>query len=53
MAGYSETPLAKKLGFKEGFRAALVNPPRGFQKELAPLPNDVDIMTGATVSRSI
>lgn len=45
MAGYSGTPLAKKLGFKEGSRAGLVNAPRGFQKELAPLPNDVQIMT--------
>lgn len=45
MAGYSGTPLWKKLGFKEGFRAALVNAPKGFQKELAPLPNDVKIVT--------
>jgi hypothetical protein len=44
MAGYSGTPLAKKLGFKEGFRAGLVNAPKGFQKELAPLPNDVQIL---------
>jgi hypothetical protein len=45
MAGYSGTPLWKKLGFKEGFRAGLVNAPEGFQKELAPLPNDVTIVT--------
>jgi len=45
MAGYSGTPLWKKLGFKEGFRAGLVNAPKGFQKELAPLPNDVKLMT--------
>ena len=41
MAGYSGTPLVKKLGFKEGFRAGLVNPPKGFQKELTGLPNEV------------
>ena len=46
MAGYSGTPLAKKLGFKEGFRTALVNPPKGIQKELAPLPNNVNISVG-------
>jgi hypothetical protein len=46
MAGYSGTPLVKKLGFKEGFRTALVNPPKGFQKELAPLPNNVSISIG-------
>lgn len=43
MAGYSGTPLAKKLGFKEGFRAGLVNPPKGFEKELGSLPDGVEI----------
>ena len=46
MAGYSATPLVKKLGFKEGFRVGFVNPPRGFQKELALLPSDVSISVG-------
>jgi hypothetical protein len=46
MAGYSGTPLAKKLGFKEGFRAALLSAPPGFQRELDPLPNDVRIIAG-------
>jgi alkylation response protein AidB-like acyl-CoA dehydrogenase len=46
MAGYSGTPLVKKLGFKEGFRAALVNPPKGFQSELDPLPADVKLQAG-------
>jgi len=52
MAGYSGTPLVKKLGFKEGFRTALVNPPKGFQKELAPLPNNVSISVG-TLTKSL
>jgi hypothetical protein len=43
MAGYSGTPLAQKLGFKEGFRAALVNPPKDFEKELGTLPANVEI----------
>lgn len=43
MAGYSGTPLAQKLGFKEGFRAALVNPPNNFEKELGTLPANVEI----------
>ncbi|MBA2527532.1 MAG: DUF3052 family protein [Pyrinomonadaceae bacterium] len=38
MAGYSGTPLIKKLGIKEGFRVALVHSPKGFQKELGSLP---------------
>ena len=46
MAGYSGTPLVKKLGFKEGFRAGLVSPPIGFQRELAPLPSNVSINVG-------
>ena len=29
-AGYSGTPLARKLGFKEGMRVAYVNQPDGF-----------------------
>jgi hypothetical protein len=41
MAGYSGTPLVKKLGFKEGFRATIVNPPDSFTSELDPLPNNV------------
>jgi hypothetical protein len=43
MAGYSGTPLAKKLGFKEGFRAGFVNQPKGFQRELGSLPGGVKI----------
>ncbi|MDQ6651524.1 MAG: DUF3052 domain-containing protein [Acidobacteriota bacterium] len=46
MAGYSGTPLVQKLGFKEGFRACLVNPPKGFQTELSPLPSNVKIIVG-------
>ena len=45
MAGYSGTPLPKKLGFKEGFRVGFVNPPKGFRKELGPLPDGVTIFS--------
>ena len=40
-AGYSGTPLAKKLGFKEGTRAALVGAAPNFRATLAPLPDGV------------
>ncbi|HEY2973177.1 MAG TPA: hypothetical protein VGJ48_11750 [Pyrinomonadaceae bacterium] len=43
MAGYSGTPLAKKLGFKEGFRVGFVNLPRRFKAELGSLPGGVTI----------
>jgi hypothetical protein len=46
MAGYSQTPLAKKLGIKEGFRVGFVNSPKGFKKELGTLPPDVKISVG-------
>ncbi|MBO6584795.1 MAG: hypothetical protein JJ953_01690 [Gracilimonas sp.] len=38
MAGYSGTPLLKKLGIKPGYAILLVNPPDYFQKLLGPLP---------------
>jgi hypothetical protein len=34
MAGYSGTPLLKKLGIKEGHRVLLMNPPRQLAEEL-------------------
>jgi hypothetical protein len=42
MAGYSGTPLVKKLGIKPGFNIAFVNAPSGFANELE-LPGDVTI----------
>jgi len=38
MAGYSDTPLAKKLGIKEGFKVFLVKAPAQYRTLLAPLP---------------
>ncbi len=43
MAGYSKTPLIKKLGIKEGYRVALVDSPKGFSKELGTLPAGVRV----------
>jgi len=53
MAGYSGTPLPKKLGIKEGSRIALVNPPNDFQSELGELPNDVKFLKPVTKSLDI
>jgi hypothetical protein len=41
---YSATPLAKKLGVKEGSTIALVGAPPGFRRALGPLPLGVDII---------
>jgi hypothetical protein len=37
-AGYSGTPLAKKLGIKEGMRLAALNAPKGYVSWLNGLP---------------
>ena len=44
MAGYSGTPLAKKLGIKEGHVVALVAAPSGFERMLAGLPAGVRVV---------
>lgn len=41
MAGYSGTPLPKKLGIKPGSTVALLNPPQGFARKLESLPEGV------------
>jgi hypothetical protein len=48
MAGYSGTPLVKKLGMSSGMRVALVAEPAGFRRELIGLPADVVLVTRAT-----
>ena len=42
-AGYSGTPLPKKLGFKPGMRAALLGVPEGFAATLGELPDGVTV----------
>src|SRR5438132_7910888 len=39
MAGYSGTPLPRKLGIKPAHRVALINAPAGFEQTLASLPD--------------
>lgn len=41
MPGYSGTPLAKKLGYKDGFRAKVKNEPENYLDLLDPLPPNV------------
>jgi hypothetical protein len=42
-AGYSGTPLAKKLGFKPAMTAAYVDAPEGFDALLGELPDGVTV----------
>jgi hypothetical protein len=43
MAGYSATPLHKKLGYKPGCRACVLNAPENYSELVAPLPDAVAI----------
>jgi hypothetical protein len=45
MAGYSGTPLPKKLGIQPEHRILLVSAPRGFEKTLGKLPSGVTVST--------
>ncbi len=44
MLGYSGTPLARKLGIKNGMRVVLTGAPKEFGPELEPLPEDVKVV---------
>jgi hypothetical protein len=43
MAGYSGTPLVKKLGIKPFFEMYIQNPPKDYMDWLHPLPEDVQL----------
>ena len=43
MAGYSGTPLAKKLGLKGGSRIFLLNAPGNYLQLVSPLPEGVQV----------
>ena len=45
MAGYSQTPLSKKLGIKPGSIVLTLAAPRDYRDWLAPLPADVSFVT--------
>ena len=49
MAGYSTTPLAKKLGIKAGDRVRAEGAPNNYRAMLSPLPPDVTISNRLTV----
>ena len=49
-AGYSGTPLAKKLGIKEGFKIALFNQPEYYFNLFTDFPADVQVINKAKVN---
>ena len=48
MAGYSGTPLAKKLGIKPGTVVHAIGAPRAYRTWLAPLPDETRFTSGVT-----
>ena len=52
MAGYSSTPLAKKLGIKEGFRIRLVNQPDHYFELFTDLPKNLIVSTDKKVKKN-
>ena len=53
MAGYSGTPLVKKLGIKENHRLLLVNPPPGFEAEIGPFPAGTQLVSQSRASLDV
>src|SRR5271166_5537648 len=53
IAGYSNTPLAKKLGVRVGTEILAMNAPADYRELLEPLPADVRFVSAATASTSI
>ncbi len=53
MAGYSATPLAKKLGIKAGSKLFLSNAPKNYFQLLSPMPPGVKVLPGITPDTDI
>ncbi|MDT8322048.1 MAG: hypothetical protein RQ826_16145 [Xanthomonadales bacterium] len=53
MAGYSNTPLVKKLGIQAGSEVLLVSAPEGYRKLLEPLPDAVGFVSRISDSTDI
>lgn len=47
MAGYSNTPLQKKLGIKPGFKILISGEPEEYWDWISPLPNDIRVVKSA------
>ena len=53
MAGYSGTPLAQKLGIKEGARVLPINAPKNYNKLLQPIPDGVRFVSGVSATTDL
>lgn len=50
MAGYSGTPLIKKLGIREGAKLFLANAPKDYLKWISPLPEGATVLSRLSVN---
>jgi hypothetical protein len=50
---YSATPLARKLGIREGSIVFVVNAPEGFREALAPLPAGITFASRASMGTDV
>ncbi len=53
MAGYSGTPLVRKLGIKPNSELAIINEPKGYRNLIVPIPAGVRIKSKATVKTDL
>ncbi|CAN5708408.1 DUF3052 family protein [soil metagenome] len=51
--GYSGTPLAKKLGFKNGFRIRVVNAPENYFSLFTGMPDGIDFATEKKLPKNL
>ena len=50
-AGYSGTPMAKKLGIKNGYKIRIINEPKGYFELFSDLPGDLSIITDNKIKK--
>ncbi|HEV7621361.1 MAG TPA: hypothetical protein VGO09_06505 [Flavisolibacter sp.] len=52
-AGYSGTPLARKLGIKDGYKISIINQPEYYFELFTGLPNKIEIIDDPNVKKDI
>jgi len=53
MSGYSGTPLAKKLGIKEGFKIRIVNQPAYYFELFPEMPENISILKDKKIKKNL
>lgn len=51
-AGYSGTPLAKKLGIKDGFKIRIVNHPKNYFDLFIDFPKNVEVLSDKNIKKN-